>query len=288
MKKDLQILFICLFFIPFLQAQDVIYKKDGSEIKAKVVEIEQANIKYKKFEQLDGPLRNLDKAVIFMIIYEDGTKEVFVTPVQPVEASSVLKVENDDNEKEKKNTPVKVERLEKFIDERDSNEYRTVLIGDQWWMVENLRFSTRQSRCYQDSKNFCFECGQFYPFQEALLVCPKGWHLPSDNEWISLEIAAGMSAEEARGMGWRGTDPGQAPALLYGGEMKLDLSMCGTLQYFEDGSKSWSGRSSHAFYWTSTKQSDNLIIIRHLKDRLSIQRLDINEKSLLPIRCVKD
>lgn len=58
---------------------DVIYKKDGDEIKAKVIEITDETIKYKKQNQLGGPLRNVSVKDVFLIIYKDGTRENFVS-----------------------------------------------------------------------------------------------------------------------------------------------------------------------------------------------------------------
>jgi len=59
-------------------AQDVILKKDGSEIKAKVLEItEQQVIKYKEFSFQSGPTRSISIFDVFMITYENGKKEVF-------------------------------------------------------------------------------------------------------------------------------------------------------------------------------------------------------------------
>jgi hypothetical protein len=56
---------------------DIIYKMDGSEIKSKVLEITDTTIKYKKQDQLDGPIRNVARKDVFLIIYKDGTREVF-------------------------------------------------------------------------------------------------------------------------------------------------------------------------------------------------------------------
>lgn len=56
---------------------DIIYKKDGTEIKSKVIEITDYSIKYKKYEQLDGPVRNIPIKDAFMIIYKNGKREVF-------------------------------------------------------------------------------------------------------------------------------------------------------------------------------------------------------------------
>lgn len=59
-------------------AQDVIIKKDGTEISAKVVEVEDLKIKYRRFDQgTTGPIYSIAKTDVFMIRYEDGTKDVF-------------------------------------------------------------------------------------------------------------------------------------------------------------------------------------------------------------------
>ena len=75
MKKLIVLFFI--FHSVFIQAQDFIYQTDGTEIKSKVIEITPEFIKYKNFDQLNGPIRNIAILDVFMIIYEDGTKEVF-------------------------------------------------------------------------------------------------------------------------------------------------------------------------------------------------------------------
>lgn len=59
-------------------AQDLIIKKDGTEISAKVVEVEDLKVRYRRFDQgTTGPVYSITKAEIFMIRYEDGTKDVF-------------------------------------------------------------------------------------------------------------------------------------------------------------------------------------------------------------------
>ena len=73
--------FLLLTFIAMLSvnsmAQDVILKQDGSEIKAKVLEITDQQIKYKDFDFQEGPMRNINISEVFMITYENGKKEVF-------------------------------------------------------------------------------------------------------------------------------------------------------------------------------------------------------------------
>jgi len=74
--KKLLIVIIGLFISYVSYAQDVIYKNDKTEIKAKVLEITDAQIKYKKFELLDGPTYNINIDEVFMIIYKNGQKEI--------------------------------------------------------------------------------------------------------------------------------------------------------------------------------------------------------------------
>lgn len=68
-------IFISFLFAAISHAQDIIIKTDKTEIKSKVVELTDSQIKYKKFDMLDGPTYNINKADVFMIIYKNGTKE---------------------------------------------------------------------------------------------------------------------------------------------------------------------------------------------------------------------
>ncbi|MFC2100715.1 hypothetical protein ACFLRZ_02675 [Bacteroidota bacterium] len=72
--------FLLLFIVlssNLIFAQDIIIKHSGEEIKAKVLEITSENIKYKAYEYQDGPIRNANISEVFMIIYENGSKEIF-------------------------------------------------------------------------------------------------------------------------------------------------------------------------------------------------------------------
>ena len=66
-----------------VQAQDLIILKTGDEIKSKVNEIGPDLIKYKKFENLTGPDYTVQKNTVFMIKYENGTRDVFTEQTTP-------------------------------------------------------------------------------------------------------------------------------------------------------------------------------------------------------------
>ena len=74
-------LFFLIFFfvINIISAQDYIILKNGDEIKSKVLEISTSEIKYKKFENIDGPTIVILKSTVFMIKYKNGTKDIINT-----------------------------------------------------------------------------------------------------------------------------------------------------------------------------------------------------------------
>ncbi len=83
-----------VFFLLIISAsafsQDFIILRSGDEIKAKVLEINDRKIDYKRFTNINGPTYHLNKSEIFMIKYESGDKDIFnasqsnVPPQKPV------------------------------------------------------------------------------------------------------------------------------------------------------------------------------------------------------------
>jgi len=60
-------------------AQDVITKKNGEDIQAKVLEVSKDEVRYRKFDNPDGPVFILPVSDLIMIRYENGTKDLFNT-----------------------------------------------------------------------------------------------------------------------------------------------------------------------------------------------------------------
>ena len=107
-----------------------------------------------------------------------------------------------------------------MTDSRDGQTYKTVVIGTQTWMAENLNYETKNSYCYDGYVANCTMYGRLYTWAAAMDsvgtwstngkgcgyrktcsptypvrgVCPDGWHLPTQTEWNTLFNAVGGSS----------------------------------------------------------------------------------------------
>ena len=78
--KQLLLLFLLLCSASVMRAQDVIVKKDGSTILSKVLEVGENEVKYKRFDNLNGPTYTISKSELQAINYQNGAKDTFSTP----------------------------------------------------------------------------------------------------------------------------------------------------------------------------------------------------------------
>ena len=103
--------------------------------------------------------------------------------------------------------PVAAIEYGSLMDDRDGKTYRTIAIGSQVWMAENLDYASEYSRCYKDSSSYCKKYGRLYSKNEAISICPQDWHLPSKEEWMELfEYAGGMDSAGKKLKSWKEWD----------------------------------------------------------------------------------
>jgi uncharacterized protein (TIGR02145 family) len=102
-----------------------------------------------------------------------------------------------------------------FKDPRDGKTYKTVKIGTQTWMAENLAFKM-SSGCwaYGDKPVNVKTYGYLYNWETAKKACPAGWHTPSYQEWSTLnnflapDSSAGGKLKEAGAAHWKNSNTG--------------------------------------------------------------------------------
>ena len=199
-----------------------------------------------------------------------------------------------------------------------SQNYGTIQIGNQCWMSENLNDGTMinsvvnqtdngiiEKFCYLDIEANCDTYGGLYRYNEAMnytyvasgqAICPSGWHLPSDDEYKTLEIELGMTQEQADATGLRGTDQGSQMATGFYENGALVTDPAFDSSGFKGLAAGWIspiGLSDavgyHTYYWTSDDNSPTMGTARYLTFSSSQAGRDpVSISFSLSVRCVQD
>ena len=85
--------------------------------------------------------------------------------------------------------------------EIDGQKYKTLVVGHNEWMVENANVETEHSRCYKDDDRNCKKYGRLYSAEDAALVCPEGWKIPSTSDWNNLYADANQNTNSLKAVG---------------------------------------------------------------------------------------
>ncbi len=211
-----------------------------------------------------------------------------------------------------KNAEEAWKRIEKisgyFTDARDGKKYRTVKVGEQTWMAENLNHNVGGSKCYDKDPANCEKYGRLYDWKTAMKACPSGWHLPTKEEWDLLyrfaEGPDGPSSPYSNTLGkklkaangWykygNGTDEFGFSALP-GGFLSIDLSalLAGIFDGPPPDSSDGSFRNigQYSYWWSASELGAYAYswLIMHNED-YTFWDSNNSKSHLLSVRCLGD
>lgn len=126
-----------------------------------------------------------------------------------------------------------------LTDVRDGKTYKTVKIGEQWWMAENLAYrAPNWCWAYDNDSTNIDKYGFLYNWETANNVCPEGWHLPTRAEFVELlNNYGGETDREANYL-----------PLITGGESGFNALLCGSMWF--DGS--FDEKDKAVNFWSSS------------------------------------
>ena len=194
-----------------------------------------------------------------------------------------------------------------MTDSRDGQTYRTVTIGTQTWMAQNLNYKSVNSYCYNDSSKYCDQYGRLYTWAAAMDsagsrdvngkgcgfesacspkhpvrgVCPEGWHLPDSTEWMTFINSVGS-------VGFAGIFIKDGNWYMQGRDKNS--------YYFTalpSGNRTCEERSinegTNAFIWSSTEKDSKIAYNLSLFYRSDRADLSSSYKCIgISVRCLKD
>jgi uncharacterized protein (TIGR02145 family) len=220
-------------------------------------------------------------------------------------------------------TPCKTETEDnceygELLDTRDGQTYKTVKIGDQVWMAENLNYKVDSSWCGGrggENEGGCTKYGRLYTWAAAVGksedecgydktcglsgkvrgVCPEGWHLPDTTEWNKLFTAVGGESVAGKMLkaqtGWN---------RYYGGGDANGTDVYGTDVYgfsaFPAGDRDYDGyfytrEGNNAYFWSATATEGSSDYAYGMGLNYSCEYANLgngNKDDALSVRCLKD
>lgn len=182
-------------------------------------------------------------------------------------------------------------RYDSIIDIRDRQVYKTVEIGNQVWMAQNLNYADTakaifkdSSWCYDNNPRNCALEGRLYTWTVAKdSLCPEGYHLPDTTEWNELFASVGGTANAGTVLrsllGWDDV----------GGTDDFGFSVVAVGERYHSGS--FDSEGSKAYLWTATSlpdDSENSAIATYFVENAAVSFKKNFKDNGASVRCVKD
>ena len=213
---------------------------------------------------------------------------------------------------------------ETLVKDIDGNSYKTVKIGEQIWMAENLKVThyrngdpipnltdendwenTEQGAyCNYDNNEDNVETYgrlyNWYAVDDKRGLAPRGWHIPTDDEIKELEIYLGLSQSDADDTDYRGTNEGSK---LAGGDDfgRLNCALVKTPEFGTSGfdflpggcrlslGGNYFSMDFRGYFWSSTEDNNGKGWYRNLFCNSSeVYRFSRNKNYGFSVRCIRD
>lgn len=211
---------------------------------------------------------------------------------------------------------VVTELINNSVTDIDGNVYPIIQIGDQFWMGENLRASrynngeiitkgtgmsslgTRDEEglytWYNNDENNDTKFGKLYNYHAVMEgnLCPKGWHVPSSDEWDILisntggiDLSGGLlktqgTIEYKNGL-WQNPNKGATNETGFGA-MPGGIMNPNDLQSYYDLGKA-------GYWWTTSPVGRRITAYKSISyESEGIESGGMNENNFLSVRCIKD
>jgi uncharacterized protein (TIGR02145 family) len=200
----------------------------------------------------------------------------------------------------------------------DGKSYATAIIGNQVWMAGNLAYlpsvgppaqgsdtlpyyyvQTYTGSTVSVAKNraTCRDYGVLYNWPAAVISCPQGWHLPSDDEWKVLEKNFGMSDDDVATFGRRSSgrvgSKLKEEGSIYWKAPNLDTDHYSGFMARGGGGRFPDGEfynyREYGLFWTSTLSSKNIAWIRDMLYMATwMERIECSTEHAFSVRCLRD
>ena len=236
-----------------------------------------------------GPVLNANGELIGVSVgqYAEGQNLNFAIPKSNLELllkrknSSTLSITKLDD------------KFSSITDSRDGQTYKTVKIGNQVWMAQNLNYATSSgSWCYNDNSANCAIFGRLYSWKTAISACPIGWNLPSNDDWHELALVQDPDAanEDIESLiagdklknktGWGNPSTGTT------NESGFSALPGGSRDY--NGVFGWAGSSGD--WWSSTEYMSYVLCRSMHKDDNKVRAFTFSKSDGVgfSVRCIKD
>lgn len=206
-------------------------------------------------------------------------------------------------------TPV-IQTCGVLVDNRDGQQYPTVIIGTKCWMAKNLNIGTMvnsipgptssnvtnnsviEKYCYANDVNNCLEYGGLYDWNEMMNyqttagaqgICPDGWYIPTDADWTAMTTALGGLSVAGGKM--------KEPGLTHWSSPNEDATNVSGFTALGTGWRTYNGYFQYfnaaTQFWSSSSASSNYAWARNLGAYSGeVSRYDTHKFMGAAVRCV--